>query len=72
MGAGCASELPARISSLGVKKPLIVSDKGMADLGMIDKISNLIQEKLGSKPAVFKDVVPNPTDKNVHDGLHMY
>ncbi|MFP4346738.1 MAG: iron-containing alcohol dehydrogenase [Thermodesulfobacteriota bacterium] len=72
MGVGAHKELGKQIQTLGGKKPLIVTDKGITGAGLTEKIVNLIKEDIGLEAAVFDETIPNPTDKNVHDGLEVY
>jgi alcohol dehydrogenase class IV len=67
-GAGRIAELPAACQELGMKRPLIVTDPGLAGLPMIkDALAALKAAGLGA--AVFSDVKGNPIGKNVDDGL---
>ena len=43
-GANVVSELAARVTSLGGKKPLVVTDKGMTELGYTKQITNLLDQ----------------------------
>ncbi|MBQ0748087.1 MAG: iron-containing alcohol dehydrogenase [Marinobacter sp.] len=70
-GANVVSELAARVTSLGGKKPLIVTDKGMTELGYTKQITDLL-EQADIAYAVFDDTIPNPTDKNVEQGVDAY
>lgn len=70
-GANVLSELPGRVASLGGAKPLVVTDKGMTQMGYTKKVTDLL-EVAGIKYAVFDDTVPNPTDKNVEQGAQAY
>ena len=70
-GADVLSELPERVASLGGKKPLIVTDKGMTQLGYTQKVTELL-DKAGITYAVFDETIPNPTDKNVEQGVAAY
>lgn len=72
MGIGAHKEIPNRIKVLGGKKPFIVTDKGITGAGLTDEIKSLIKKDLGVEAGVFDDTVPNPTDKNVEDGLKAY
>ena len=71
MGIGAHKELPAKVRSLGGTKPLLVTDKGMTAIGMTQKIVDLLVAD-GIHCVVFDETVPNPTDKNVADGLAVY
>jgi alcohol dehydrogenase len=72
MGIGAHRELGARIKTLGAKKPLIVTDKGITKAGLTEKIAELARKDAGVDPVIFDETVPNPTDKNVHDGVEVY
>ena len=67
-GAGRISELPEVCASLGINRPLLVTDGGLADLPMVrDAVSKCEQAGLGID--IFSDVKSNPIDKNVTDGV---
>jgi alcohol dehydrogenase len=67
-GAGRIGELPEVCASLGVSRPLLVTDGGLADLPMVrDAVSKCEQAGLGID--IFSDVKSNPVDKNVTDGV---
>ncbi len=70
-GADVLSELPARVASLGGGKPLVVTDKGMTQLGYTKQVTDLL-DSAGIQYAVFDDTVPNPTDQNVEQGAKAY
>lgn len=70
-GANVLSELAGRVKSLGGNKPLVVTDKGMTELGYTKQITDLL-EQAGIAYAVFDETVPNPTDKNVEQGVAAY
>jgi len=72
MGIGAHRELGSKIKALGGKKPLIVTDKGITRVGLTDKIAELVRKDAGVEPVIFDETVPNPTDKNVHDGVEVY
>jgi alcohol dehydrogenase class IV len=67
-GAGRIAELPDACKELGMKRPLIVTDPGLAALPMI-KDAIAACEKAGLGVAVFSDIKSNPNGKNVEDGL---
>ncbi|SPF46999.1 Fe-containing alcohol dehydrogenase [Syntrophobacter sp. SbD1] len=72
MGIGAHKELGAQIKSLGGKKPFICTDKGITQSGITERIVELIRKDTGLEPVIFDQTVPNPTDKNVHDGLKVF
>ena len=67
-GAGRISELPEVCVSLGISRPLLVTDGGLVELPMLrDAVSACKQAGLDIN--VFSDVKSNPIDKNVTDGV---
>lgn len=67
-GAGRISELGEACKSAGMKKPLFVTDPGIAPLP-ITKTACDVLDSAGLGVAVFSDVQPNPTAANVEAGL---
>ncbi len=72
MGIGAHKDLGAQIKSLGGKKPFICTDKGITKAGITEQIVELIRKDAGVEPVIFDETIPNPTDKNVHDGLKIF
>jgi len=72
MGIGAHRELGSKIKALGGKKPLIVTDKGITRAGLTQKIADLARKDAGVEPVIYDETVPNPTDKNVHDGVEIF
>jgi alcohol dehydrogenase class IV len=70
-GAGRIRELPAACESLGMHRPLLVTDPGLAALPMVANAVNLCREG-GLTCAVFSDVRPNPVEQNVADGVRAF
>lgn len=70
-GAGRISEIADACKQAGITKPLLVTDKGLAHLGITTHTLNLLDES-GLGRNLFCDVDPNPNEKNVEDGLLVY
>ena len=70
-GAGAIKELPALIKSEGVNNVLVVTDKGLMSLHLLDSLFEGL-EKEGVKYSVFDGVQPNPTIYNIEDALKIY
>ena len=70
-GAGCIAELSGLSQSFGMKKPMIVTDHVLAELGMVDKIRAILDDA-GIECDVFAQVEPNPTDTTVAKGVAQY
>ena len=70
-GPGRVKELPVFCKSAGMKKPLFVTDKGLAGTDMVkDILANL--KASGLAVEMFSDVRPNPTEENVLEGCKAY
>ncbi|MDY0883816.1 iron-containing alcohol dehydrogenase [Dongia soli] len=70
-GCGRIVELPDHCKALGIKRPLLVTDPGLAGLPMIkDAIAR--NEAAGLPTGLFSDVQPNPIGKNVEEGVKVY
>ena len=67
-GAGRIRELAAAAESLGMKRPLIVTDPGLARLPMIGQALDLLKAG-GLEPGLFSEIKPNPTAGNVEAGV---
>ncbi len=70
-GAGRISEIAEACLAAGISKPLLVTDRGLADMEITTKTLNLV-EQAGLGRAMFSDVDPNPNEKNVEEGLKVY
>lgn len=67
-GAGRIAELPEACQELGIARPLIVTDPGLADLPMVrDAVANC--RALGLEAGLFSDIKGNPTGDNVDAGV---
>jgi alcohol dehydrogenase class IV len=70
-GAGRIAELPDACRSLGMRRPLLVTDPGLAALPMVAKTVSIC-DAAGLPCAVFSDVQPNPVEENVSRGVAVY
>lgn len=71
VGPGVITDLAEEISALGVQKVLVVTDTVLNELGVVKKVTDLLDEK-GVAFTIFDQVMPNPTCKNVNDGLAVF
>jgi len=71
MGVGASKEVGNQVKVLKGSKVLIVTDEFLGKSGMADDIKAKVEEA-GAKAIVFAGAEPNPTDKNVHDGLKVF
>ncbi|WP_069298701.1 iron-containing alcohol dehydrogenase [Neptunicoccus sediminis] len=70
-GAGRISELADACAAAGIKKPLLVTDKGLSYLPITQNTLDLM-EAAGLGRAMFADVDPNPTEINAEAGIKMF
>jgi alcohol dehydrogenase class IV len=70
-GAGRISELAEACAAAGIRKPLLVTDKGLAGLPITAATLDLMQAA-GLGRAMFADVDPNPTEINLNAGVAAY
>lgn len=71
VGAGRIAELPVLCNDLGISKPLLVTDPGIANLPMMQSIKNICAQS-NLPIAVFSHIKPNPTGQNIEDGVTTY
>ena len=70
-GAGRISEIADACFVAGIKKPLLVTDRGLAEMEITQKTLNLLDDA-GLGCAIFADVDPNPNEKNAEAGVAAY
>ena len=70
-GAGRISEIADACFVAGIKKPLLVTDRGLAGMEITQKTLDLLDEA-GLGRAIFADVDPNPNEKNAAAGVAAY
>ncbi|MDP3862199.1 MAG: iron-containing alcohol dehydrogenase [Phaeovulum sp.] len=70
-GVGRIAELAEHCKAVGLKRPLLVTDKALASLP-ITKGALDVLEAAGLGRAVFSEVDPNPNEKNMADGIAVY
>ena len=67
-GRGCRQELSNEIKTRGFNKVLVVTDKALYECGVTGKVTQILDEA-GIAYDIFSEVKPNPTVKNVQDGV---
>ena len=70
-GAGSIKELPALVKKQGISNVLVVTDKGLMGLHLLDSLFEGLEAE-GIKYSIFDGVQPNPTIYNVEDALKIY
>ena len=67
-GKGAREELPEEIRKRGFKKVLVVTDKTLLDCGVSAKVTEVL-DRAGISYEIYSEIKPNPTIKNVLDGV---
>ncbi|WP_415299061.1 L-threonine dehydrogenase [Clostridium perfringens] len=70
MGADCLKDAGDQVGELGFKKALIVTDKVLGQIGIVKKVTDVLDNK-NIEYAIYDETKPNPTVKNVNDGLEL-
>lgn len=70
-GAGRISELAGLCAELNMKRPLLVTDRGLAEMPMTAHILKQLQDA-GLNVALFSDMRPNPIGRDVDAGVAVY
>lgn len=70
-GAGCLQELPKTVRDNGVHNVLIVTDKVLMSLGLLNGLIEGLKE-VGVDYVIYDGVLPNPTIENVETAKEMY
>ncbi|MGH1575832.1 iron-containing alcohol dehydrogenase [Planktotalea sp.] len=70
-GAGRISEIAGACAVAGIKKPLLITDRGLAEMEITTNTLDLLEEA-GLGRAIFADVDPNPNEKNAAAGVAAY
>jgi alcohol dehydrogenase class IV len=70
-GAGRISELGAQCKAVGMKNPLLVTDRALASLPITAQALDIL-EAAGLGRAMFSEVDANPTEANMTAGLAVY
>ena len=70
-GEGAVLKLPAFIKEKGINKVLIVTDKGLMNLKMLDPLFEELK-KVGVEFAIYDGVQPNPTIPSIEECRQIY
>jgi alcohol dehydrogenase class IV len=66
-GPGAVQELPRALGELGVKRPLVVTDRGLVQAGLIDRLGARFEAA-----GLFDATPQNPTEDAVAAALELY
>ncbi|MBV7273199.1 iron-containing alcohol dehydrogenase [Clostridiaceae bacterium UIB06] len=68
IGKGSLSDAGNQIKGMGCKKAFISTDKFLTKNGTVEKVTKILED-VGVDYVVYNEAKPNPTVKNVEDGL---
>lgn len=69
IGGGALRETGALLSDLGLKRPLIVTDRFLLEQGLAKQLSRVFEQAGFHNPRVFAGAVPDPTTASIEAGL---
>lgn len=67
-GSGAIKQIRPEMQALGARRPLIVSDRGVEQAGLLDRVRRTID----AEAALFLDTPSNPTEEAVDLAVEMY
>lgn len=70
-GMGALKKLPAFLKECGSDNVMLISDRGLEAIGVVQKVRDIINEA-GLKYSEYLDVIPNPTVDIVNDCAKVY
>ncbi|HET6898819.1 MAG TPA: iron-containing alcohol dehydrogenase [Vicinamibacteria bacterium] len=70
-GPGVRKEVGAHLKAQGVRRPLLVTDKGLAALPLPKDLMETVRAA-GLEPALFSDIAGNPVESSVTGGVAAY
>lgn len=70
IGVGVVNEIGTHVKELGYTKALLVTDKFLASSPLLEKVTKPLDEA-GVNYVIYRDVDPNPSCKNVMDGVSL-
>lgn len=70
-GAGRIKELADHCKAVGMKKPLLITDRGLAPMAITQNALDILEAN-GLGRAIFADVDPNPNDVNLDAGVRAF
>ena len=70
-GNGRINEIADACKSAGISRPLLVTDRGLAEMEITQRTLALL-DAAGLGKSIFSDVDPNPNDVNAEEGVRAY
>ena len=69
-GHGSVGNISEVLRDMGITKPLICTDPGLSEIGMLDQVRSLISNEF--TPIVFDQTPANPTQEAVEQAFDKY
>jgi 4-hydroxybutyrate dehydrogenase len=69
-GCGVLSEISEDLDALSIRRPLIVTDKGVIAAGLVERLFTVMPT--GVPRLIFDEVPSNPTEEAAHAALSLY
>lgn len=70
-GPGAIRQIAELAAGLGIRRPLVVTDRGVAKCGLLERVTTPLKQA-GLEWATFDGVEGNPTEASVYPGLDIY
>lgn len=70
IGAGAVDDLGTVVAQLGIRRPVLVTDRYLTDTGQVERLVKTLHAA-GSEAAVFSETVPDPTITSLSGGLDL-
>ena len=70
-GKGAIKEIPGEITRRGYKKVFVCSDPDLVKFGVTSKVTDEL-DAAGIAWSLYSEIKPNPTIKNVQDGVEAF
>ena len=67
-GKGCLNDLPAEIDADNYNSCLLVSDKGVLNAGLVEKVRKVFTAN-SLKLVIYSDIHSNPEEEDVTNGV---
>ena len=67
---GAIKEISKILNNLGIKKPLICTDPGLLEIGMVDLLRSQLSNEI--TPSFYDQTPANPTEEAVENALEVF
>ena len=71
VGENRINDIAEACKTFNIKKPLLVTDKGLAETNIVKKTLSILKEN-NLKTQLYSNVVGNPTGNNVNEGVESF